>query len=313
VKTSRVWMGESPMCDASAWVVWLFACFATVRAVTGEAAAESLVERGDYLVNTIMACGNCHTPKDATGRAIPELALSGGGLGFDTPAFVVTSPNITPHRETGIGSWSDAEIKRAVIEGARPDHGRLPSVPLAPPMFVNFNKALTTRDLDAVVAYLRTVKPVRNEVPGPEYKKQFGRVPYPDAERTYTDDALKDPVTRGAYLTTIGHCMACHSLIINGQLNYTTGFGRGGRPFDQSDVKGFPSTWEGSIAKNITSHPTSGIGAWTDAEIKRAITKGIFRDGRGLKPPMAFAWYADMTDADLSAIVAWLRTVPPLE
>jgi hypothetical protein len=77
-------------------------------------------------------------------------------------------------------------------------------------------------------------------------------------------------------------------------------------------VKGFPNTWE-AVAKNITSHPTSGIGAWSDAEIKRAITQGISRDGRVLKPPMAFAWYANMTDADLSAIVAWLRTVPPLE
>ena len=78
-------------------------------------------------------------------------------------------------------------------------------------------------------------------------------------------------------------------------------------------MKGFPKTWEGSVAKNITSHPTSGIGAWSNAEIKRAITQGISQDGRVLKPPMAFAWYANMTDADLSAIVAWLRTVPPLE
>jgi mono/diheme cytochrome c family protein len=301
------------MSNASSWLVWLFACFLIFRAAIAHAAAEGLIERGDYLVNTIMACGNCHTPKDATGRAISELALSGGGLGFDTPAFVVTSPNITSDRETGIGGWSDADIKRAVIEGDRPGHARLPGVPLAPPMFVNFNKALTAYDIDAVVAYLHTVKPIRNEVPGPVYKKPFVRVPYANAEGTYTEAALKDPVTRGAYLTTIGHCMACHSSIINGQLNYTTGFGRGGRHFDQSDVKGLPGTWEGAVARNITSHPSSGIGAWTDAEIKRAITQGISRDGRVLKPPMAFAWYANMTDADLSAIVAWLRTVPPLE
>lgn len=313
MKTPRVWMAGSPMCDVLAWVIWLFACLAIFHTATGGVAAETLVERGDYLVNTIMACGNCHTPKDATGKAVSQLALSGGGLGFDTPGFAVTSSNITPDRETGIGNWSDSEIKRAVIEGARPDHARLPGVPLAPPMFVNFNKALTPRDLEAVVAYLRSVKPLRNEVPTPDYKKPFGRVPYPDAERTYTEDALKDPVARGAYLTTIGHCMACHSSLINGQLNYTIGLGRGGRHFDQSDVKGFPNTWEGSVAKNITSHPTFGIGAWSDAEIKRAITQGISRDGRVLKPPMAFAWYANMTDADVSAIVAWLRTVPPLE
>ena len=313
MKTLGRRMAQSSMNNAPVWLTCLFTFLATFRAATGDVAAETLVEQGDYLVNTIMSCGNCHTPKDATGKAVSELALSGGGLTFDNPVFVITTPNITPDRETGIGTWSDSEIKRAVIEGARPDHGKLPGVPLAPPMFVNFNKALTARDLDAVVAYLRTVKPVRNEVPVPEYKKQFVRVPYPDAEKLYTDDTLKDPVTRGAYLTTIGHCMACHSSIINGQLNYTTGFGRGGRHFGPSTEKGFSSTWEGSVAKNITSHPTSGIGAWTDAEIKRAITQGISRDGRVLKPPMAFAWYANMTDADLTAIVAWLRTVPPLE
>jgi mono/diheme cytochrome c family protein len=304
---------QTTRCDASAWLVWLFTSLVMFRAATGDAIAESLIQRGDYLVNTIMACGNCHTPKDASGNAISGLALSGGGLGFDTPAFVVASPNITPDPETGLGSWRDIEIKHAVIEGARPERARLPGVPLAPPMFVNFNKALTPRDLDAVVAYLRSVKPLRNEVQTPEYGKPFARVPYPDAERIYTEDALKDSVTRGAYLTTIGHCMACHSALINGQLNYTTGLGRGGRHFDSSDVKGLPSTWEGSVAKNITSDPISGIGAWSDAEIKRAITQGISRDGRVLKPPMAFAWYANMTDEDLGAIVAWLRTVPPLE
>ena len=56
-----------------------------------------------------------------------------------------------------------------------------------------------------------------------------------------------------------------------------------------------------------------GIGAWTDLEIKRAITKGIARDGRVLNPPMAIAWYSGMTESDLDAIIAWLRTVPPLE
>ena len=76
MKTPRVWMARSPMCDVSAWIIWLLACLAMFRTATGGVAAETLVERGDYLVNTIMACGNCHTPKDATGKAISELALS---------------------------------------------------------------------------------------------------------------------------------------------------------------------------------------------------------------------------------------------
>ena len=68
-----------------------------------------------------------------------------------------------------------------------------------------------------------------------------------------------------------------------------------------------------SVARNITSHPQKGIGSWSDDEIKRAIARGVGRDGSPLKPPMGYAWYARMTDADLSAIVAYLRTVPPLE
>ncbi len=78
-------------------------------------------------------------------------------------------------------------------------------------------------------------------------------------------------------------------------------------------VQGFPDTWKGSVARNITSHPTAGIGAWSDAQIKRAVTKGIARDGRKLQPPMAFDYYDRMSDADLNVIVAYLRTVPPLE
>jgi len=68
-----------------------------------------------------------------------------------------------------------------------------------------------------------------------------------------------------------------------------------------------------SIAANITSHPARGIGGWSDGEIGRAITKGIARDGHALMPPMAFDYYAGIRDADLKAIIAYLRTVPALD
>ena len=66
------------------------------------------------------------------------------------------------------------------------------------------------------------------------------------------------------------------------------------------------------MSRNITSSKTKGLGDWTDAEIKRAITQGI-KDGSQLKPPMGYQYYAKMTDADLDAIVACLRTVPAKE
>jgi mono/diheme cytochrome c family protein len=299
---------------SGAWVR-LFRPLMVITAIIsgfGSAAAETLVDRGSYLVNTIMACGNCHTPKTPAGEAMTEKELSGGGLSFNTPVFTGPAANITPDPETGIGAWSDADIKRALTHGVRGSHGRLAGAPLAV-MSVNFYKALLPRDLDAVVAYLRSVKPVRNEVPLPLYKAPTQHQPYPDAETGFTEDALNDPVRRGAYLVTIGHCMECHAAWAKGVWDYRSGLGKGGRQFSQSLVQGFPGTWPGSTAPNITSSKKSGIGGWTAAEIKRAITKGISRDGRALQPPMAYAWYAGMSEADLGAIVAWLRSLAPLE
>jgi mono/diheme cytochrome c family protein len=270
-----------------------------------DANAESAAERGGYLVNTIMACGNCHTPRDADGHTIAEMAFS-GGLTFTTPAFVATAPNITPDPETGIGSWSDAEIKHALLQGVRPDHGRLAGIPLAAIMPANFYLALLPDDLDAVVTYLRTVKPIRNESPEPLYKAPVHRDSYPDAEAGFSKAMFADPVSRGAYLVTIGHCMECHSAWSRGVSDFKNGLGHGGREFPAG-----PS--ESSTAANITSDPAAGIGAWSDQEIGRAITKGISRDGRKLKPPMAYPYYAGLRQNDLADIIAYLRTVPPLQ
>jgi mono/diheme cytochrome c family protein len=274
------------------------------------AAAESLAERGAYLVNTIMACGNCHTPRDAHGKPVAEKAFS-GGLTFTTPAFIATASNVTSDAESGIGSWSDAEIKRALVEGTRPDHGRLAGVPLAAIMPANFYKALLPEDVDAIVAYLRTIRSIRREVPDPVYKVPVRRDSYPDAEAGFDKAAFADPVRRGAYLVTIGHCMECHSGWSRGVSDFKTGLGRGGRlfPAREGSAEGSP----GSIASNITSDPALGIGAWTDEEIGRAITLGIGRDGRMLKPPMAYGYYAGLRKADLADIVAYLRTVPSLQ
>lgn len=284
-----------------------------IQAQSASAADAGVVERGRYLVNTILACGNCHTPKAVDGQPIVGKELSGAGLSFSAPFFVGAASNITPDRDTGIGSWSDDELKRAITQGLRPDHGRLAGVPLAPMMWVAFYKAMTPGDLDAVVAYLRSVPAVRNEVPLSAYKGQMPRQPYPDAEKGFTEGDQQSQVRRGAYLVTIGHCMECHTPAKDGKTLYEQALGKGGKPYGPGLVKGYPADWSGSISRNISSHPEAGIGRWTDAEIKRAITQGISRDGRQLKPPMGFLWYAGLTDTDLDAIVAWLRTLPALE
>jgi hypothetical protein len=67
------------------------------------------------------------------------------------------------------------------------------------------------------------------------------------------------------------------------------------------------------MAANLTSDRSAGIGGWTDREITRAIAHGVSRDGHGLKPPMAFGYYAGLKESELADIIAYLRTVPPLQ
>jgi len=170
---------------------------------------------------------------------------------------------------------------------------------------------LLPADLDAVVAYLRSLPAIRNAVAMPTYRMPAKHERYPDAERGFTAQDMSDPVRRGAYLVTIGHCMECHTPADKGVTHYESALGAGGKRFLPGMVKGLPAQWPGAVARNITSHPERGLGRWTDAEIKRAITHGTSRDGNALQPPMAYRWYAGLRDDDLNAIVAYLRTVPP--
>ena len=91
------------------------------------------------------------------------------------------------------------------------------------------------------------------------------------------------------------------------------GHASSGTPRSAPAASTSPGPWGVSVSRNITSSKTKGIGAWTDAEIKRAITTGIRKDGSQLKPPMGFHYYATVTADDLDAVVAYLRTVPAKE
>jgi mono/diheme cytochrome c family protein len=268
-------------------------------ALAGSASAQSSVERGSYLMNTIMTCANCHSPKG------PPAATAGkdysGGLSWDEPPFKVTAPNITTDKETGIGDWTDAQIKTMILTGRKPK-----GVQEAEVMPTKFYPILTSGDLDSVVAYLRTLKPIKNKVPDPIYKIALPHHVFPGAEKSYAQADLNDKLKRGFYLATIGHCMECHTPFgASGGQDFANSLGKGGREF--------PGPWGVSKSRNITSHKTAGIGDWTDAEIKTAITQGKRKDSTPLKGPMGYQYYAKMTDADLDAVIAYLRTVPPKE
>jgi mono/diheme cytochrome c family protein len=278
------------------WAIGLVAISALALLSTS-VLAETPVERGGYLVNTVLTCGNCHSPKGPAGD-IPGKEFS-GGLSWDEPPFKVTAPNITQDKETGIGGWTDAQIRTLMRTGVQPNGAHIAMV-----MPTGFYHIMTERDLNAVVAYLRTIKPIRNKVPDPIYKVPQVENVFPGGEKPLPEAMLTDKVKKGFYLATIAHCMECH-----------TPMEKGRHPWNRLGAGGleFPGPWGMVVSPNITSSKTKGLGGWSDAEIKRAITQGIRRDGSKLKGPMGFGYYARMTEADLDAIVAWLRTVPAKE
>src|SRR2546421_6294889 len=275
--------------------LWLAA---VLTAAATQVHAQTPLERGKYLVEGILTCGNCHTPRGPKGVLDTANRHAGGPQVWDTTEYHVRPSNITPDRDTGIGKWSAAQIKAAIRHGKRPD-----GTQLSPQMPSAYYKIFTPADLDAVVAYTQSIPPVSRKVEPPLYKvKQMTVDIPPGAEKPLAESAMQDPVKRGFYLATIGHCMECHTPIVNGHRDFKNALGTGGERFE--------GPWGVSVSRNITSHKQNGIGAWSDDEVKRAITKGVRKDGSRLRPPMGFDWYATMTDADLSAIVAYLRTVP---
>jgi mono/diheme cytochrome c family protein/uncharacterized protein YjiS (DUF1127 family) len=125
-------------------------------------AQDAQVKRGSYLV-TLGGCNDCHTPGYFFGKPDKARMLGGSEVGFEIPGLgVFHGPNLTPDAETGLGSWSTEEIVRAITKGERPD-GRV----LAPIMPWHAFANLTRQDVRAIVAFLKSLPPVKNKVPGP--------------------------------------------------------------------------------------------------------------------------------------------------
>ena len=268
---------------------------AAVLCSAGMAQAQTPLERGTYLMSSIVACGNCHTQNTPQGPR-PGMELA-GGTKFDEAFGVAYASNITPDPETGIGKWSDEQLILAIREGKRPN-GAL----IGPPMPIPLYRGMADGDVKAIVAYLRAAKPVANKVPKSEYK-----IPLPPAYGppvgSISAPVKSDKVAYGAYLAgPAGHCLECHSTPgPNGAPDFHSKPGGGGMAFN--------GPWGVSYAANIT--PTN-LGKWSDEDIKKAITTGTRPDGVRLKPPMAYGYYKNISAEDLNAIVAYLRTLKPL-
>ncbi len=139
------------------------AAAALVLGMTASAlAAESQVERGEYLV-TVMGCGDCHTPGYFLGK--PDFAknLAGSDVGFTIPGLgAFYGRNLTPDKQTGLGNWTTEQIIIAITTGVRPDGRKL-----APIMPYEHFAHLKPDDAQAIAAYLKSLPPVDNAIPGP--------------------------------------------------------------------------------------------------------------------------------------------------
>lgn len=274
-------------------LIILAGAIATLPAFAQDA---KLLARGTYLMDSVVACGNCHVQRDK-GKPLFDRGLSGGML-FDEEPFKAYAPNITPDRETGIGSWTDAQLIKAIREGIRPDGSVI-----GPPMPIMFYRGMSDEDVKAIVAYLRAQPPVKNAVPKSEYRIKLPPNYGPAISRKIVAPSPRDRLKYGAYLAgPLGHCMDCHTPWVKGIPDMKNA-GAGGNPF-----KG---PWGVAVSRNLTPH-ASGLKGWSDAEIARAIREGVRKDGSPLKPPMAFGWYKNINEADMKALIAYLRSLKPL-
>jgi mono/diheme cytochrome c family protein len=278
------------------WAIHLPAAvvIASVALLNPAAAKDAEPDRGTYLMNGIVACGNCHTPKGPDGRAIADQELS-GGLVIDTPAFHAVVPNITPDPDTGIGKWTDQQIIDAIRNGKRPDGSTI-----GPPMPIEFYRHMSDTDARAIVAYLRSVKAISNKA-----GKSTFNVPLPDAYGlpvTHVADVAKqNHIAYGHYLADIGHCLECHTPREKGQLVMSKA-GAGGQEL--------PAGPTGTVlSANLTPANPQGMARWTNAQVKETIATGVRPDGHKLVRLMAFDWYNNIDNSDLDALIAYLRTL----
>jgi mono/diheme cytochrome c family protein len=289
----------------AAWRQGLLTAVAATFMVTGSAAAQARPEeiaRGKYVFGATGGCG-CHSEKDRP--------LHSGGRRYDGPFGTVYSTNITPDRDTGIGTWTDEQIITAIRLGRRPNGERL--LPVHP--FTVFN-GMAEGDLKALVAYLRTLPPVSR-------KNQAKKISVPLFESVFLPAWLAAFAPRetpppqaptsglplGEYLVrAVGHCGECHT-------PRTATMATDNSRFLSGTAKG-P---ENSSVPNITPDPETGIGKWSVDQIAEYLATGNRPDGDvagGLMGEViqgTSVGYKDMTRADLTAVAQFLKSIPAIK
>ncbi|MGZ5927679.1 MAG: c-type cytochrome [Rhizomicrobium sp.] len=276
-----------------------FAFAALLVAAAGTAAqAQEARTATDGRYQAILGdCEGCHT--------VPGGKPFAGGTVLETPFGKIAAPNITSDREFGLGSWSEADFRRALREGVSPGGKRLyPAMPY--PAYARMNDA----DIAALWTYMKTVAPVHRAV-------KANLLPFPFNIRalmagwnwlyfkpvSFAPTAGKSAAwNRGAYLVTgPGHCAACHTaktLLGSDRAEALTG-----------------ASLQGWFAPEITGAKPRGVGNWSAGDITLYLKSG-WNSHAVASGPMAEVVEkstSQMTDADLGAIAIYLKDQPPAE
>ena len=283
----------------------LVALLLTLAALASTASAQvpsaTDIARGKYVFGATGGCG-CHT--------VPKQLANAGGRRYDGPFGTVYSTNITPDRETGIGSWTDEQIITAIRLGRRPNGERL--IPVHP--YTTFN-GMIADDLQALVAFLRTVPAVKQanqpkKISVPMFESVFlpAWLAAFAPKETPPTSAPTSGTARGEYLVrAVGHCGECHTPRTMTMATDNSRF-----------LAGNPKGPEDSEVPNITPDKTTGL-TWTEEEIADYLATGNKPDGDvagGLMGEVidgTLAGYKDLTKADRLAIARYLKTIPAVK
>ncbi|HEU4562118.1 MAG TPA: c-type cytochrome [Longimicrobium sp.] len=241
------------------------------------------LERGRHLATAISKCVDCHNG---------DL---GGKVLFDAgPVGTVVSSNLTSGRGGVLQRYSDGQLERAIRHGVNEEGRALAIMPSAD------YAAMSDADVQALIAYLRTVPPVDRELPRTTVRTLgralyvFGQLPLFPAElmdHTKRPEPVPAGVTKeyGEYLATIGGCKGCHMPDLAGST--------------EGHAPGEPG------AANLT--PAGYFGSWTEAQFFSAMRTGIRPDGKAIRAPMPWALTGQMTDDELRAVFMYIKSVPP--
>lgn len=284
------------------------------QATNNEDSVKKVLERGAYLVNNVAVCLDCHSKRDWTkyaGPVVPGTEGMGGEV-FDQKLFdampgTVYAKNITPDPETGIGTWTDDEVLRAMTQGISKNGDTL--FPIMP--YANFNH-MAKSDLLSIIAYIRTLKPIKNSILARQLMIPISMA-YPAPALQPSVDANVAPpetdrVKYGEYLITMADCAGCHTPFVKGQPDFSRAYA-GGNKFNPEHFK--------VVAANITPDSATGIGTWNEERFLNKFLpyreeKAYSHDPGKLNTIMPLVVYAGMKDDDLKAIYAYLRSIKPV-